>query len=107
MPPNEGYAPGDAWEMDEDGFMPQSEDDDDDEASNLPPKKRRKTNETPKKQTPKAPSEKKPPRGDFGNKENKRKVWNERFEELLEYKKQHGDCNVPGRYKANPTLGRW
>ena len=33
--------------------------------------------------------------------------WWARFEELEEYKQEHGDCNVPHMYKANPHLGQW
>ena len=33
--------------------------------------------------------------------------WDERFQQLVEYKKQNGHCRVPQRYKANPQLGRW
>lgn len=33
--------------------------------------------------------------------------WMERFLELKDYKDQHGNCNVPQKYKANPSLGRW
>ena len=33
--------------------------------------------------------------------------WDERFEQLKGYKKDHGDCNVPARYKVNPSLGQW
>ena len=35
------------------------------------------------------------------------KTWNERYDELLEYKNQNGHCNVPQTFKANPTLGKW
>ena len=71
------------------------------------------TEESPSKKSERAPikkrapREKKTPRGDFGDKENKRKAWNERFEELKTYKEQHGNCNVPGRCKVHPQLGRW
>jgi hypothetical protein len=34
-------------------------------------------------------------------------VWETRFTELQEYKKQHGHCLVPVAWKTNPTLGRW
>jgi hypothetical protein len=34
-------------------------------------------------------------------------AWNERFNELLDYKKNHGDCLVPQRYPQNPQLGVW
>ena len=33
--------------------------------------------------------------------------WWARFEELEEYKREIGDCNVPQKYKANPQLGIW
>jgi len=33
--------------------------------------------------------------------------WMERFLELKEYHDQHGNCNVPQKYKVNPSLGRW
>jgi len=33
--------------------------------------------------------------------------WNERLEELKQYKEKHGDCDVPSRYKANPQLATW
>ena len=33
--------------------------------------------------------------------------WWARFQELEEYKHEHGDCNVPQHYNANPQLGRW
>ena len=33
--------------------------------------------------------------------------WDERFEQLKGYKKDHGDCNVPRKYKANPQLASW
>ena len=33
--------------------------------------------------------------------------WWKRFAELEEYKQEHGDCNVPYKYKANPQLGNW
>eukprot|EP00979_Chaetoceros_neogracilis_P002040 scaffold366_cov213-Chaetoceros_neogracile.AAC.2 len=35
------------------------------------------------------------------------KSWNERFEELKSYKQDKGNCNVPIRYKNNPSLGQW
>ncbi len=35
------------------------------------------------------------------------KSWNERFEELKSYKAEKGNCNVPIRYKGNPSLGQW
>jgi len=33
--------------------------------------------------------------------------WNERFEQLREFKAQFGHCLVPIRYSANPKLGNW
>lgn len=34
-------------------------------------------------------------------------TWSTRFSELVEYKREHGDCNVPSKYKPNPKLGTW
>jgi hypothetical protein len=33
--------------------------------------------------------------------------WKTRYYELVEYKRDFGDCNVSGRYKPNPQLGTW
>jgi hypothetical protein len=33
--------------------------------------------------------------------------WRMRVNELLEYKREHGDCSVPVQYRKNPKLGRW
>jgi hypothetical protein len=33
--------------------------------------------------------------------------WLECFEELKEYKREHGDTLVPVNYSANPSLGVW
>ena len=33
--------------------------------------------------------------------------WETRFQELVEYKRIHGNCNVSTLDKANPHLGRW
>lgn len=33
--------------------------------------------------------------------------WNEKFQELVLYEKEHGTLNVPLKCKANPALGRW
>ncbi|XGZ09555.1 Helicase associated domain protein [Peribacillus sp. RS7] len=34
-------------------------------------------------------------------------TWNANYISLSEYKKVHGDCNVPARYKENPQLSTW
>lgn len=34
-------------------------------------------------------------------------VWWERYDELLEYRNEFGDCNVPSRYKKNHQLAIW
>jgi hypothetical protein len=34
-------------------------------------------------------------------------VWEERWNELLLYKKTHGDCVVPSNYEKNPQLAVW
>ena len=33
--------------------------------------------------------------------------WEHRFDELVEYKRIHGDCNVPQAWPENRQLGRW
>ena len=33
--------------------------------------------------------------------------WEEMFEHLLEFKKDHGHCNTPNRWPENPKLSRW
>jgi len=33
--------------------------------------------------------------------------WGDRFRELNEYKKRHGNCMVPTNYEVNPKLGTW
>jgi superfamily II DNA or RNA helicase len=33
--------------------------------------------------------------------------WKSRFEELLAYKRKHGHCNVPQKWKENPKLASW
>ncbi|KAL7535599.1 hypothetical protein ACHAXR_006598 [Thalassiosira sp. AJA248-18] len=33
--------------------------------------------------------------------------WEERLSQLKEYKREHGDCDVPARYSPNPQLGKW
>ena len=39
--------------------------------------------------------------------ESEKKSYNERFQELVAYKKQHKNTNVPRQYKEYPKLGRW
>jgi superfamily II DNA or RNA helicase len=34
-------------------------------------------------------------------------AWKARFDEMLEYKKMHGDCAIPAIWKENPPLGKW
>jgi superfamily II DNA or RNA helicase len=34
-------------------------------------------------------------------------AWEKRFEELLQYKRQFGHCNVPSNWPANQKLGNW
>ena len=34
-------------------------------------------------------------------------AWNQRFNELVAYKKIYGNCNVPFEYTDNPSLGFW
>ena len=34
-------------------------------------------------------------------------LWNERFEQMREFKVQFGHCHVPIKYAANPKLGHW
>jgi len=33
--------------------------------------------------------------------------WDQRFQELQDFKKSNGHCNVPTKYKPNPALGHW
>lgn len=40
-------------------------------------------------------------------KTHKRVSFDNRRVQLLEFKEEFGHCNVPQRYGANPTLGRW
>ena len=42
--------------------------------------------------------------GRLGRRNEIAEQWNARFEELLKYKSEHGDCNVPGK---QGKLGRW
>jgi len=34
-------------------------------------------------------------------------AWEEMLAALADYKKIHGDCNVPAIWKDNPKLGMW
>jgi hypothetical protein len=34
-------------------------------------------------------------------------AWKARYDELCEYRREFGDCNVSRTYKANPKLGKW
>lgn len=34
-------------------------------------------------------------------------TWMDRFMELKRYKDEHGNCDVPQKWKENPSLGRW
>lgn len=34
-------------------------------------------------------------------------TWDERFDQLVEYNSEYGDCNVPQSYEKTPGLGRW
>ncbi|GAX24617.1 hypothetical protein FisN_21Lh282 [Fistulifera solaris] len=36
-----------------------------------------------------------------------RPEWDQRYNELLEYKEKNGDCKVPQHYKENKALGKW
>ena len=35
------------------------------------------------------------------------RAWKTRFDELLQYKQTHGNCNVPTEWRENPQLGHW
>jgi len=34
-------------------------------------------------------------------------LWDERYGQLVAYKNEHGDCNVPTKWPDNPTLALW
>ena len=36
-----------------------------------------------------------------------RQPWEDRYAELLEFKRTHGNCDLPTNYVANPALGKW
>jgi len=45
---------------------------------------------------------------DWGtHKSTQKNGWNRRFNELQEYVRIYGDCNVPTSYEENKSLGRW
>lgn len=33
--------------------------------------------------------------------------WNAKYNELCDYRREHGDANVPTKYDENKALGRW
>jgi hypothetical protein len=35
------------------------------------------------------------------------KLWNMKYEQLVEYKRKKGNCMVPHRYEQNKSLGKW
>eukprot|EP00977_Amphora_coffeiformis_P023995 scaffold14974_cov195-Amphora_coffeaeformis.AAC.2 len=35
------------------------------------------------------------------------KVWYQRYNELVDYREENGDCNVPQKYEPNTALGIW
>jgi hypothetical protein len=37
----------------------------------------------------------------------KQTPWHTRYEQLIAYQHQYGDCNVPTRWEANRPLGKW
>ena len=98
----EAASPDDAsFVMDNDDDMPEADGPLVEESSPAP---KQKGSRAPRKRKPR---KKKVPRGDSVADDQKRKIWNERFEDLKAYKEKHGDCLVPGRYTENITLGRW
>jgi hypothetical protein len=34
-------------------------------------------------------------------------LWDQRYEELMDFKQEHGHCNVPRTWLRNPQLGTW
>ncbi len=34
-------------------------------------------------------------------------IWERRFNQLVEYKQRKGNCDVPAKWKQNPSLGKW
>eukprot|EP00934_Nitzschia_sp_Nitz4_P007680 Nitzschia sp. Nitz4//scaffold45_size130396//97951//99093//NITZ4_003465-RA/size130396-processed-gene-0.226-mRNA-1//-1//CDS//3329552446//7670//frame0 len=45
--------------------------------------------------------------GDKRFRDYQNKQWDEAFEELLEFRKKRGNCQVPHGFKENPSLSRW
>lgn len=39
--------------------------------------------------------------------EKQERIWHEKYQQLVEYKHQNGDCDCPTRYLPNLSLGRW
>lgn len=37
----------------------------------------------------------------------KQDAWDHHLTELISYKREHGDCNVPSKYSPNEALGHW
>jgi hypothetical protein len=44
---------------------------------------------------------------DLGFSWNMQRTWEKRFQLLVQYQEQYGDCNVPQDYEHDPTLGNW
>ena len=34
-------------------------------------------------------------------------LWEQKFRDLVDYQRTNGHCNVPTKYKADTSLGRW
>jgi hypothetical protein len=71
---------------------------------NLTRETKRRREESPVVAAAAAPLEENPPRK---KPTRPRRSWDESFQALLEYKEQHGDCNVPARYRVDAALGKW
>ena len=39
--------------------------------------------------------------------EKSQSLWNERLQQMREFKVEFGHCRVPRKYAANPKLGHW
>lgn len=44
---------------------------------------------------------------DFSWESGTRRGWEERYDELVQYRSKHGDCNVPQLWPQSRALGRW